>query len=190
MVNKALVYVGIAIVVLLGIFLVVGGGGDNGSNTNEIPSVQSEPVGAWASIELKDVNTQETFRVSDFTDRPLLIESFAVWCPTCTRQQREVKELHEEIGDSVISISVDTDPNEDEARVLQHTEDNGFDWRYVVSPVPFTQALIDQFGIGIVNAPRAPMLLVCNQDGQQLTRQLDSGVKSVSELKQELAQGC
>lgn len=149
--------------------------------------VQSEVAGDWINMELKDVATGETFKISDFSDKPVLLESFAVWCPTCTQQQRMIKSLHEEVGDSIISISLDTDPNEDEARVKKHIDDNGFDWSYVVAPVDFTKSLIDQFGIGIVNAPQAPMVLVC--DGQK-ARQLGSGVKSVETLKLEVSKGC
>ena len=134
------------------------------------------------NTELKDIKTQQNYKISDFSDKPVLLESFAVWCPTCTKQQQEIKKLHEEIGDSVISISLDTDPNEDESRVLDHIEKNGFDWYYSISPIEFTQTLIDEFGISIVNAPSAPVILICNNEA----RKLDSGVKDVNELKKEL----
>jgi len=149
--------------------------------------IQSDLAGDWINMELKDINTGETFKVSDFSGKPVLLESFAVWCPTCTQQQRVTKKLEEEVGDSIISISVDTDPNEDEARVRKHTSDNGFTWIYVVAPIPFTQSLIDQFGVDVVNAPSAPMVLVC-ENGK--ARQLGSGVKSVEKLKEEVSLGC
>ena len=132
--------------------------------------------------KLKDIRTGENFKISDFSDKPVLLESFAVWCPTCTSQQREIKKLHEEVGESVVSISLDTDPNEDEARILQHISSNNFEWYYAISPVELTRALIDEFGISIVNAPSAPVILICNNEA----RKLDSGVKSVSELKKEI----
>lgn len=152
-----------------------------------VGEVQSEPVGDWINFELRDVATGESFKITDFSDKPVLLESFAVWCPTCTRQQRVTKSLEEEVGDSIISISVDTDPNEDEDRVRKHINDNGFNWYYVIAPIAFTQSLIDQFGIDIVNAPSAPMILIC--DGEK-ARQLGSGVKSVETLKLEVARGC
>ena len=79
------------------------------------------------------------------------------------------------------------DPNEDEDRVRKHINDNGFNWYYIVAPIPFTESLIDQFGVGVVNAPAAPMILVC--DGQK-ARKLGSGVKSVEKLKEEVSLGC
>jgi hypothetical protein len=34
---------------------------------------------AWVDVELTDVATGETFRVSDFAGEPVFVESFAVW---------------------------------------------------------------------------------------------------------------
>ncbi len=143
--------------------------------TSELPE--------WFDIELKDVNTQTTFKLSDFKGKPILVESFAVWCPICTKQQKQIKLLHEDVGDSVISLALDTDPNEDESEVLDHTEKNGFDWLYSVSPTDLTEALIDEFGIGIVNAPSAPVILICED---QSFRKLRNGVKGVAELTEEI----
>ena len=183
MVDKKIIYIVIGIlVVIAAIYLFL-----PRESSVESGEIQSEPVGNWINIELSNVATGEKFRVSDFSDKPVLLESFAVWCPTCTQQQKVTKNLEEEVGDSIVSISIDTDPNEDEARVQKHIDDNGFNWYYAISPIEFTQSLIDQFGIDIVNAPSAPMVLIC--DGQK-ARQLGSGVKSVEKLKEEVARGC
>jgi hypothetical protein len=40
----------------------------------------------WMRIPLKDISTGENFTVADFAGRPVLLETFAVWCPTCTKQ--------------------------------------------------------------------------------------------------------
>ena len=84
----------------------------------------------------------ETFKISDFKGQKVLLESFAVWCPTCTQQQKEIKQLIEQ-GDQSIHISLDTDPNEDSSSVLSHVEEKGFDWNYAISPKTLTQSLID-----------------------------------------------
>ena len=185
MTNKK-TYIGITLVavVLIGFYFLNSGGFGNGS------MVESQIAGEWINMELKDVATGETFTIKELSDsgKPVLLESFAVWCPTCTRQQKETKKFHEEFGDSVISISIDTDPNEDESRVREHVERNGFTWFYAISPVELTRSLIDQFGVGIVNAPSVPMILVCPENGR--VRMLDSGIKSVNELTEEVSRGC
>ena len=43
--------------------------------------------------------------------------------------------------------------------------------------------LIDDFGSGVVNAPRAPTVLICPDKTARLLR---SGVKSADELKEEI----
>ncbi len=44
------------------------------------PAQPDDPAGlAWLDTELTDVVTGETFRISDFAGRPVLIKSFAVW---------------------------------------------------------------------------------------------------------------
>ena len=53
----------------------------------------------WHDITLKDVKTGRTFKVADFNGKPIILETFAVWCPICTKQQREIQKLHSEIGD-------------------------------------------------------------------------------------------
>ena len=145
---------------------------------------KKEPAAVdWKNVELTDVATGDNFKISDFKGKPVLLESFAVWCPTCRKQQEKIKELHEEVGDSVVSISLDTDPNEDASQVVDHAKKYGFDWIFVISPVELTQALIDEFSIRVVNAPSAPVILIC-EDGS--ARLLKRGVKSADELKFEI----
>jgi thiol-disulfide isomerase/thioredoxin len=141
----------------------------------------------WRDAELRDVTTGETFRISDFEGKPVLLESFAVWCSTCLLQQKEIKKLKESDGDSIIHISLDTDPNEDASAVTAHKDRHGFDWYFAVSPTNITEALIDEFGLGFVNAPNAPVVLICEN---QSTRFLESGVKTADELREEVKEGC
>ena len=141
---------------------------------------------AWMEIELTDVATGETFKISDFKGKPILLESFAVWCPTCLAQQKEIKKVKQIEGENIIHISIDTDPNEDKDKVREHIERNELDWYFAISPVELTQALIDEFGLSFVSAPRAPVVLISEE---QSTRFLRSGVKSAEELISEVEKG-
>lgn len=141
----------------------------------------------WRNTLLTDIRTGNKFKISDFRDKPILMESFAVWCPVCTKQQKEFKKFKDAEPDSAVHISLDTDPNEDEAKVKEHLARNNFDWYYAVAPADMSKALIKEFGLTIVSAPSAPVVLVCeNQDA----RLLDNGVKSAEELKLEVSKGC
>jgi thiol-disulfide isomerase/thioredoxin len=146
-----------------------------------------EPISPWMNMDLTDVSSGKKFRISDFKGKPVLMESFAVWCPTCTEQQKQTKELEKRVGDDIIHISLDTDPNEDKEQVREHVEKNGFGWLYAISPIELTQGLIDQYGIKVVNAPAVPMVLICPD---QSTRFLRSGVKTPDDLITEVEKGC
>ena len=67
---------------------------------------------AWRDINIEDVTTGETFKISDFKGKKVVLETFAVWCSTCTKQQKEIKKLHGRIGEDFVSITVDVDPND------------------------------------------------------------------------------
>jgi len=141
----------------------------------------------WMNVELKNIADGKTFKVSDFIGKPIFLESFAVWCPLCTEQQRKDEVLHKQEGDRIVFISLDTDPNEDEQFVKDHIQRNGFTTLYAISPVDLTRDLIDVFGIGIVNAPSVPMILIC-EDGK--FKKLKNGQKSNDYLLGEIEKGC
>lgn len=142
----------------------------------------------WRDFPIRDALTGETVRISDFEGTTVLLESFAVWCPTCTRQQQEIRKLHEAVGGDVVSISLDVDPNETEAMVRQHAASNGFDWIYAVAPPELTRALMREFGTAIVAAPSAPVVLIC--EDQSDARLLGRGVKRANRLIEEIERGC
>ena len=152
------------------------------SPTEEAPAL--EPASAdWKTFRFTDVRTGDTFSVADFSGQKVLLESFAVWCPTCTRQQKVFAEME---GD-IVHISFDTDPNEDREAIVEHLDRHGFDWLYAIAPASVSKSLIDEFGITIVNAPSAPVVLVCEDGG---SRMLPSGLKKIDEINDEVALGC
>lgn len=152
------------------------------SETPEFPeaaeTAEAFNLAFWLDAELTDISAGETFSISEFRGKPVLVESFAVWCPICTRQQQELKKVKES-GADIVSVAINTDPNEDEARVRGHIERHGFDWHYAVASAEVTDSLIEEFGFGIVNAPQAPVILVC---GDQTVHKLRNGVKPADEL--------
>ena len=141
----------------------------------------------WRNIEVTDVTTGETFTLSDFSGQYLLIETFAVWCPTCLSQQIEIAKMRQSSDDPALHFSLDVDPSEDENRVREHLERYSFDWVFVVAPREMSQSLVDEFGVTIVNAPSAPMILMCPDGSARLLR---TGVKPAGELANEIEKGC
>ena len=138
---------------------------------------------AWFDISLKDVNSGQAFKLSDFKGQIVLVEGMAAWCTNCLRQQRELISLHGQIGDAAISVAIDVDLNEDEALLRQHAERNGFDWRYAVATPELAQALADAFGNQFLNPPSVPMFLIDKECGVHL---LDFGHKTVAYLTAQI----
>lgn len=137
----------------------------------------------WQDIELQAVDESDPFTIRSL-DRPVLVETFEVWCSTCTRQQQEVKSLKEDV--EFESVTLGTDPNQNPGRILEHKSRYGFDWRYAIAPQQMIDQLRAEYGNEIAHPPSAPMILVCENG----TRQLPSGVKPASDLAEEIEAGC
>ncbi|WP_396611258.1 TlpA family protein disulfide reductase [Haloferax sp. S1W] len=160
-------------------------GGGAGSTGDSESSGGATTDGAWRTTELTDVRTGETFTIEGLLDRPVLLETFAVWCSNCLRQQKELISFHEAVGDDVVTVALDIDPNEDAQKVREHAERHGFDWRYAVSPGPVTKSLTAEFGSSMANAPTVPMLRVC-PDGT--ATRLKNGHKTTEFLRKKVSE--
>ncbi|KTG07927.1 hypothetical protein AUR64_01445 [Haloprofundus marisrubri] len=159
--------------------------GSDAMGTGTTTGTDEAEASLWATTTLTDVRTDETFTIDQF-DRPVLVETFAVWCSNCKRQQDELIAFHEAVGDDVVSVALNVDQNEDAEKVRTHADENGYDWRYAISPPEVTNALVDEFGVSMTNPPSVPMVLRC-PDGS--ARRLKDGQKSTSFLR-ERTNGC
>ena len=162
-------------------------GSTSAEDTGTEPSEDTGTTPEWMKIELTDVVTGEKFTIDDFKGKSVLVESFAVWCPTCLRQQLEIKELAISEHEDIIHISLDTDPSEDADRIREHLSIHNFSWHYAVAPIELSNMLVDEFGLEAVAAPAAPVILICPD---QSARLLQTGVKSSDVLLAETEKGC
>jgi thiol-disulfide isomerase/thioredoxin len=82
---------------------------------------------AWFDASLINVRTGEDFTINDFKGKEVMVETLAMWCPNCKKQQSHVKALHGILGmnKDLISIGLDIDPNEN-ADLKNYTDSNGF----------------------------------------------------------------
>lgn len=141
----------------------------------------------WMNINLTDVRTGEIYKISDFKGKKVLMETFAVWCVNCKDQQDEIKKFHDEFGNDTISISLNSDPNENIQEVKAHVQRNNYTWHYSIASKKFIKNLMDEFGFVIINAPQAPIVLICEDGSYSL---LPSGLKTAEDLKEEIREGC
>ena len=148
---------------------------DETAEPTEEPGMESP---AWFSISLKDVRTGEAFAMNDFKGQVILVETMAVWCPTCYKQQEQIKALHELLGmrDDFVSASLAIDPNEDETVLAGYLQQN--------SEFDFSREIGNSYGNQFLNPPAAPVLVI---DRHGVVHPLPFGLKSAEEL-QELIQ--
>lgn len=136
---------------------------------------------AWYSVSLTDVNSGESFTINDLKGKVILVETMAVWCSNCLRQQKEVKALHESLGerDDFVSLGIDIDQNEDADKLQAFTASNGFDWLYIVAPAEVSREISSLYGAQFLSPPSTPMLII---DREGVAHPLPFGVKSAEDL--------
>lgn len=153
-----------------------------GAPSAEPSSPDSAPL---LSYELVDVRTGERFTLGELAaDGPVLVETMAIWCVTCVRQQREVVQAHA-LAD-FHSVGINVDPNENADDLAEYADLEGFDWRFVMADAGLVRLLTDLYGFGVTNPPSTPTFVV--SDGS--IRALEFGrVRSAEELVAELEAG-
>lgn len=136
----------------------------------------------WFSAALTDVRSGQAFNINDFRGKVVLLETMAIWCSNCKKQQVQVKELHGLLGSQpeLVSIGLDIDPNESAPDLKAYIENNGFDWTYAVSSPEVSREIANLYGDQFLNPPATPMLLV-DRLGQ--VHVLPFGIKSAQELQ-------
>ena len=140
---------------------------------------------AWFSAPLTDARTGQTFSVNDFKGKVVLVETMAMWCSNCLKQQNQVKVLHEALGmrDDFVSIGLDIDPNENVDALKSYVEKQGFDWHYAVSPVDVSREIASLYGDQFLNPPSTPIVVI---DRHGEAHPLPFGIKSADELMQAI----
>ena len=120
-----------------------------------------EVIGAEKAYEFTLVDTEgREFSLSDFRGKYVILDFFAIWCTPCKIELAHLKDLKHQLGDEIVIISLDVDPEETEQQVKDYKRANGMDWivardteylsmPYKISAIP-TLVLIDPSG-NIVN---------------------------------------
>jgi peroxiredoxin len=135
----------------------------------------------WFDFELRDVQTGQTFTMNDYAGKVIVIETMAIWCPTCLFQSSEIRKMHEELGnpEDLISVSLDVDVNETEESLREFAAEYGFEWHFAVAPLEVARALGNLYTAQYLNPPLAPMMII-DRDGE--VHHLEYGRKSAATL--------
>lgn len=144
--------------------------------------VESTTTPEWFDMELTDVQTGKTFTVNDYAGKVILLETMAMWCPTCLLQSGQLQKLHEALGnpEDLILVSLDVDINEDAASLKSYATEYGLDWHVAVAPRLVARELGNLYSAQYLNPPLAPMLII-DREGE--VHQLEYGLKEVEVLQ-------
>ena len=150
------------------------------------PSEAATEADPLLTFELVDVRSGATFTLGELAaEKPVLVETMAIWCTTCLAQQGAVVDAHA-IAD-FHSVGIDVDPNERAADLAEYAEREGFDWLFAMADQQLVGLLTERYGFGVTNPPSTPTFVV-STDGS--IRALEFGrVRSPEELVAELAAG-
>ena len=144
-----------------------------------VEEVTTDPT--WLDYKFTDAVTGETFSISGFKGKVVLVETMAMWCSNCMKQQIQVRELHELLGerDDFIGIGIDVDLNEDLAMLATYVQKNDFSWLYSVASTEVLAGIQDSLGGQFLNPPSTPIVLF---DKEGTAHALPFGIKSADEL--------
>lgn len=153
--------------VIIGV-LIVGGVGWLAVSNRNAPDESSRQA---ESAKVPDFALQDydgkTVRLADFADKPLVINSWAAWCPFCRKELSDFVTVQKEFGDKVIIVAVDRAETRDIAK--KYTDELGVteDMVFLLDPSDsFYQSIggfsmpetifVDKDGV-IIDHKRGPM---------------------------------
>lgn len=142
-------------------------------------AMMSEPL--WFSVELTNVRTNEIFAINQYKGKVILVETLAMWCSNCLKQQEQVLALHQLLGEreDFISIGLDIDPNEKADALKSYIAKQGFTWTYAIAPAEVARDIAGLYGQQFLNPPSTPMLII---DRHGEAHPLPFGIKSADDL--------
>jgi len=145
------------------------------------PQALAKDTPAWFDVPMVDVRTGQTFTINDYLGNVILVETLAMWCSSCLKQQIEVKALHDLLSaeDPFVSIGLDIDINEVDEDLQTYTDNNQFDWLYVIAPVEVAREISMLYGAQFLNPPSTPILVIDKSGEVHL---MNFGVKSANDL--------
>ncbi|MFN2144661.1 MAG: TlpA family protein disulfide reductase [Anaerolineales bacterium] len=156
---------------------------DNMSDDMSDDSMDSGMVSPdFFGYEFEDAVTGEKFSINQFKGQVVLVENMATWCSNCLKQQGEVKEFLQMLGerDDFVMIGISIELDMDPVRLGMYVENYGFDWLYGIADQSVQQSIQASLGGQFLNPPATPIFLV---DKNGSTHELPLGtIKTADEL--------
>jgi thiol-disulfide isomerase/thioredoxin len=124
-------------------------------------SESAAALDAWLVDELVDGRSGSATSVSAWTNRVLVIEAMATWCPPCLEQGREIALARQTLaGSDVAFLSIDVDPREPADTLRAYADREGFPWTFLVGTQAFLRHLAARFGVTVLDPPATPVIVI------------------------------
>ena len=86
-------------------------------------------VGTQApDFSITDVDSKITYKLSDFTGKPVMLDFFATWCSYCIQALPHLVDIHEIFGDDIQIISIDVDDKETDSQISSFRKKQDMNW--------------------------------------------------------------
>ena len=129
--------------------------GDDDAGGEASADEADAPAGLLA-LELTDVDG-ETFTLADYAGTPVLLETFATWCPNCRAQLQQNQEAAAGLGEEAVFVALSTETDLAPGDVAAYADDNGFDdIRFAVLTDEQLAFFADTYGNSAINPPSTP----------------------------------
>lgn len=137
-------------------------------------AAQSEPRPAWHNTILTDIDGQ-TFSIAALAGKPVFVEFFATWCPTCRDQLGKTNDAAGRAGDGAIFLALSVETDLASTDVQAYRTDNQFTGlRFAILTPQMLAEVVEALGNTAINPPSTPHLVV-TADGA--TGQLVTGAE-------------
>ncbi|HEX8219304.1 MAG TPA: redoxin domain-containing protein [Chloroflexia bacterium] len=135
-----------AVVVALGLALFLGWRalGSPGAPSSSAPEVRARVGTIAPDFELKDVNTGQMVKLSEFRGRPVWVNFWATWCPPCAEEMPEMQKLYDQYRHSDLAL-LGVDVQESETAVRSFTTSRNFDWTFLLDA---DGSVVDRYMVG------------------------------------------
>lgn len=126
-----------------------------------VKETQSEETNISSlNFTLKNMKGEEV-SLSDYKDKYIFINFWAVWCKYCKQEMPELNEFSKEIAKENDAVLLAVDVQEDEKTVQEYIDENGFDMHILMDT---EGAIAQKYGVS-----GYPTTFIINKDGKPYT---------------------
>ncbi|MBI2476021.1 MAG: TlpA family protein disulfide reductase [Candidatus Taylorbacteria bacterium] len=181
-----LIIISVVVLVVAGWLLISKTGQHLNMNTGNNTTTQAQPNSSTKFDKAPDFHLQDfsgkTVSLSDFAGKPIVINSWAAWCPFCRKELVDFVAAQKEFGDKVSIIAVDRAETRDIAK--KYTDELG-----VTGDMIFLLDLSDSFyqSIGGFSMPETIFVdsngnIVFHKRGPMDVKEIRTRVKELFQL--------